>query len=306
MRECDIVACDITSSPAAPCRNRAHSVCPPDSTHGPLALHRTCETVVAHSPTRPARISGASMVFDVMTVQLGARERRSTAGGRKEEATAKGNHQQNRYGQERHHQKELWHVRQDNGGIVNRDRTSPFDQWMRRGPSVVAGIEIAPAVEMKGSGVRAFDLVETGRTDKSGDQPDRNQQQGQQRHGLCTAAHRSGLMDASKRNLHESSPGSSGALTLRNRTGNCLPTPAHRCYRRGPRREVAEPFEGGPATSLLASERRSRPIRDPSIRHRVADHRGGAPSRIVETVQEGNLIERRHIFLIQEILDSES
>ncbi len=246
------------------------------------------------------------MVIDVMTVESDRRERRSAAGGRDEEAAAKGNNQQNRYGQERHHEKELWHVRQDNGGIVNRDRASPFDQWMRRGSSVMAGIEIAPAVEMERSGVRTFDLVETGRTNKSGDQPDRNQQQGEQRHGLCTAAHRSGLMDASTWNLHEFSPRSSGALTLRNRTENCLPTAAHSCYRHGGYEEVAEPFEGGPATNLSASEGRSRSIRDRSIRHRIADHCGGASSRIVETVQEGNLVEGRHVFLIQEILDSES
>ena len=99
------------------------------------------------------------MVIDVMTVESGRRERRSSAGGRDEEAAAKGNNQRNRYRQERHHQKELWHVRQNNGGIVNRDRTGPFDEWMRRGPSVVAGIEIAPAVEMERSGVRAFNQI---------------------------------------------------------------------------------------------------------------------------------------------------
>ena len=97
------------------------------------------------------------MVIDVVTVESDRREGRSAAGGRKEEATAKGNHQQNRYGQERHHQKELWHVRQDGDGIVHRDGARPFDQWMRRGSSMMAGIAIAPAVEMEGSGVRAFE-----------------------------------------------------------------------------------------------------------------------------------------------------
>ena len=125
------------------------------------------------------------MVIDVVTVESDRREGRSAAGGRKEEATAEGHDQPKRDGHGRHHQKELWHVRQDSDGIVHRDGARPFDQWMRRGSSMMAGIEIAPAVEMERSGVRAFNLVETGRADKSGDQPDRNQQQGEQRHGFA-------------------------------------------------------------------------------------------------------------------------
>lgn len=86
--------------------------------------------------------------------------------GRNKHSARIGDIQQKERNKKREHDRELRNIRENKGGIVLHDRTGPIGQRMKLAPPVMTGIQIAPGVEVKTTGLGLLKIKKAGVTYK--------------------------------------------------------------------------------------------------------------------------------------------
>ena len=98
--------------------------------------------------------------------------------GRNQQSVSIRHHEEQQGNKRRDHDRQQRHIGQDERRVILRNGAGPVDKGAGLDPSMVAGIQISPGMEVKAAAGRLLEIGKTGHTHKAGRQTNGNQKTG--------------------------------------------------------------------------------------------------------------------------------
>ena len=98
--------------------------------------------------------------------------------GRNQQSVSIRHHEEQQGNKQRDHDRQQRNIGQDERRVILRNGAGPVDKGAGLDPSMVAGIQISPGMEVKAAAGRLLEIGKTGHTHKAGRQTNGNQKTG--------------------------------------------------------------------------------------------------------------------------------